>query len=43
MTKTFGKIGAAMVLLGTSAAAWAASGCCGDLACCLQMLACCFE
>lgn len=43
MSKKFHKIGAALALLSTSAAAWAATGCCGDLACCLQMLACCFE
>jgi hypothetical protein len=29
-------------LLGVSAAAFASS-CCGDLACCLQMLACCWQ
>lgn len=42
MTSKFFKISAALALLGTSAAAFAASDCCGDLvACCLNMLACC--
>jgi hypothetical protein len=36
------KIAAALSLLGASAAALAANTCCGDLECCLQMLACCF-
>jgi len=36
-------IAAALSLLGTSVAAFASGGCCDDLACCLQMLACCFQ
>jgi hypothetical protein len=36
-------IGTGAVLLATAAAAHAATGCCGDIACCLEMLAaCCF-
>jgi hypothetical protein len=42
MKSTLLKIGAALGLLSGSAAALAANGCCGDLACCLHMLACCF-
>jgi hypothetical protein len=38
------KLAAATALLGASAAAFAASDCCGDLACCLaNVLACCFQ
>lgn len=37
------KLTAVVSLLGASAAAWAAGSCCGDLECCLQMLACCFQ
>ncbi len=33
---------AAIGLLLGSAAAFAANGCCGDVACCLQSLICCF-
>jgi len=37
------KITAGLSLLGVSAAAFAATGCCGELACCLQQwMACCF-
>jgi len=32
------KIGAALGLLSASAVAFAAQGCCGDLACCVQQL-----
>jgi hypothetical protein len=36
------KTAAALGLLTATAAAYAASGCCGDLACCLEaLLACC--
>lgn len=38
------KLAAAAALLGASAAAFAASECCGDLACCLaNVLACCYQ
>jgi hypothetical protein len=36
------RIVVALPLIGISAAAVAAT-CCGDLDCCLQMLACCFD
>lgn len=36
------KLSAGIGLLGISAAAFASAGCCGDLQCCLEMLACCF-
>ncbi len=32
----------AITALTASAAVWATTGCCGDLQCCLAMLACCF-
>lgn len=42
MKSVFIKLSAVVGLLSVSAAAWAAQGCCGDLACCLQQLmACC--
>ena len=42
MTPKILKLSAALVLLGTSVAAFAASDCCGDFAaCCMNMLACC--
>ena len=42
MKSKFVKLGAALGLLGASAAAFAAQNCCGDLACCVQQLiACC--
>jgi hypothetical protein len=37
------KLTAACALVTASAAAFAAGGCCGDLMCCLQSLACCFQ
>ncbi|MES2886862.1 MAG: hypothetical protein V4739_02520 [Pseudomonadota bacterium] len=37
------KLSAVTALLGTCVAAYAATDCCGDLACCMQMLACCFQ
>jgi hypothetical protein len=37
------KMVAASLLLGTSVAALAANACCGDLACCVQHLICCFQ
>ncbi len=43
MKSTFIKFTAAAALLGTSVAAYASANCCGDLACCLQTLACCFQ
>lgn len=43
MKSKFLKMAAAAALLGTSVAALAANACCGDLACCLQHLICCFE
>lgn len=36
------KLSAALALVTTSAVALAANDCCGDLACCLQQLLCCF-
>lgn len=36
------KIGTVVGLLSASAAAFAAQGCCGDIACCIQQLLCCF-
>jgi hypothetical protein len=43
MTSRLVKLAAAAALLGTSALAYAAGHCCGDLQCCLQQLACCFQ
>jgi hypothetical protein len=37
------KAGAAFSLMGLSAAVWATEACCGDLACCLERLACCLS
>lgn len=37
------KAGAAIGLMGLSAAVWASEACCGDLACCLERLACCLN
>lgn len=34
---------AAVLLLGSSVAAYASASCCGDLICCLQQLACCLQ
>lgn len=36
------KTGAALALLGGCAAAFATQACCGDIACCVQQLLCCF-
>lgn len=43
MKSKFVKLFAAAALLATSAVAFASSGCCGDLECCMRMLACCFQ
>lgn len=42
MSARFFKLAAVISLVTASTAALAANGCCGDLACCLQHLACCF-
>jgi hypothetical protein len=42
MTSKTLKLAVAAALLGTSVAALAANACCGDLACCIQHLVCCF-
>ena len=42
MKPTIVKVIAAVSLLSASTVALA-SGCCGDLQCCLQMLACCWQ
>lgn len=42
MKSKFFKLSAVVSLLVVSAVAFAANGCCGDLQCCLEMLACCF-
>lgn len=41
MKSIFRIISVAVVLLTGSAAAFAASGCCDGLQCCMEMLACC--
>lgn len=43
MSKKLTKLFAAFGLMGLSAAAWASEACCGDLACCLERLACCLN
>lgn len=42
MKSTLLKTIAVVGLMSASAVALAANSCCSDLACCLQMLACCF-
>jgi hypothetical protein len=42
MKSHFFKLSAAIALVTMSTVALAANGCCGDLACCLQHLVCCF-
>lgn len=43
MKHTLIKAAAGLGLMGLTAAVWAAEGCCGDLACCLEHLACCLN
>lgn len=37
------KAAAGLGLMGLTAAVWATEACCGDLACCLEHLACCLS
>ena len=41
MKKQLSRAGIGALLLGSSLAAYASTGCCGDLLCCVQQLLCC--